>query len=91
MKPYQNIMESLVEEVYEASKDQLGCCTCDRCHADIVAYTLNHLPPKYAVSPSGISIAKVMNLRSQHIADIQANLARAAELVARSPRHDEPL
>ena len=85
---YQNIMESLVEEVYEDTKDQLNCCTCEQCHADIVALTLNHLPPQYAVTSTGVSIAKVMNLRRQHLADIQKNLVQAAQLVSKSPRHE---
>ena len=87
MKAYQNIMEALVEEGYENTKDQLNCCTCDQCHADVVAYALNHLPPLYAVSPTGVSIAKVVNLRCQHLADIQKCLVQAAQIVSQRPRH----
>ena len=87
MKLYQNIMEDLVEEVYEDMKDQLNCCTCAQCHADIVAYTLNQLPPQYAVSQAGVNITKVRNLRRQHLADITYAMVKGAEIVAKFPRH----
>lgn len=87
MKLYQNIMETLVEEVYEDMKEQLNCCTCEQCHADIVAYALNHLPPQYAVSQAGINITKAKNLRHQHLTDITAALVNAATLVGKAPRH----
>lgn len=87
MKLYKNIMEDLVEDTFHDMQPHIQCCTCPQCHADIIAYTLNQLPARYAVSPAGVSITKVTNLRSQHIADIQAALIRAVDVVNQHPRH----
>ena len=85
---YQNVMETLVEEEYSKVKDALGCCTCERCHGDIVAYALNQLPPKYVVTPKGEVYSKTFILRSQHRTDIMAALAKAAAAVRAHPRHE---
>lgn len=89
MKLYRNVMEDLVEEVYEQCKSTQNCCTCDRCHSDVVAYALNHLPPQYAVSDIGATLTKFTNLRGQHIADIQTALAQGFQIVSQSPRHEK--
>ncbi len=88
MKLYKNIMEDLVEETFADMQPHLdNCCTCEQCHSDIVALALNQLPPQYAVTPAGASITKAMNLRSQHMADIQSALVRAVDIVTKNPRH----
>lgn len=89
MKLYHNVMEDLVEEVYEECVSGADCCTCERCHADTVAYALNQLPPQYAVTNAGKKLTKANNLRRQHIADIQAALARGFQVVSEFPRHEE--
>ena len=88
MKLYQNIMEDLVEDALDAMVGQIEFCNCEMCRADIVALALNHLPPKYAVSPCGIGYSKVMSLQYQHQADIQQALIKAILLVNEHPRHD---
>lgn len=87
MKQYVNIMEELVEETLDNLSGQIEFCKCDRCRNDIVASALNHLPPQYAVSPCGISISKIKNLRYQHQADIQKELINTILLVSEHPRH----
>ena len=47
MSEYKNIMEDLVLEEFENAAQTLGCCTCEDCRNDIIAYALNQLPPKY--------------------------------------------
>ena len=85
---YRNVMEELVEEVYEDMKPYADCCTCELCHADIVACALNMLPPKYAATRAGVSLSKASQLRSQALADIQTALAKAMQIVKEHPRHD---
>ena len=87
MKLYRNIMEDLVEEVFDDVKGKSGCCTCDQCRGDIVALALNQLQPQYAVTSAGASISKAANLRRQHMADIHAALMRSMQVVSESPRH----
>ena len=89
MKKYHNVMEDLVEEEYERCKAFSNCCTCEQCHADVVAYTLNHLPPQYAATQVGTVYTKINNLRQQHVADIRTVLAQAFQQVSQSPRHED--
>ena len=89
MRLYHNIMEDLVEEEYERCKNLSQCCTCEQCHADVVAYALNHLPPQYAATRTGIVYTKLNNLRFQHLADIRTALALGFQKVAEFPRHTE--
>lgn len=89
MITYKNIMENMVEEMYEKMKDSLGCCQCERCHNDIVAYALNRLPPHYVVSRSGALYAKTFTMEKQHEMDIATEIAKGAMLVRSNPRHDE--
>lgn len=91
MKLYHNVMEDLVEEVYAECAPTAHCCMCERCHSDVVAYALNQLPPQYAVTDAGKTLTKANNLRLQHMADIQAALARGFLVISKSPRHDENL
>lgn len=89
MIEYRNIMESLVEEEFERAAVSLGCCTCEACRNDIIAYALNQLPPKYVATRKGEVYSKTFILRNQHYADIMAALAKGAKVVSDHPRHDK--
>ena len=87
MAEYRNVMESLVESEYSRVAENLGCCTCDLCRADIIAFALNQLPSKYVATQQGEVYSKTFILRNQHFTDIMAALAKAAKVVAEKPRH----
>lgn len=87
MAQYHNIMEDLVEEEYAKAARTLGCCTCDRCRSDIIAYALNLMPPKYVATQKGEVYSKTFILRNQHYADVLAALSKAAAVVKEHPRH----
>lgn len=87
MEHYYNYMESVVEAIYEEYKGALGCCTCPSCRDDVIAYTLNRLPPKYIVSSPGAAFTRLDALQTQYRADVAATLSQAAAVVAKSPRH----
>ena len=87
MSIYKNYMETLVEEVYSRCKDSLPCCTCERCRDDVIAYALNRLPPRYAVTPEGGVYTKITGLERQYYTDIVAALTQAAQVVNTNPRH----
>lgn len=89
MNAYHNVMEDLVEEVYAQCASPQYCCTCEQCHADVIAYALNRLPPQYAATSAGERLAKASNLRRQHMADIQTALAQAFGVVSANPHHDQ--
>ena len=86
---YQNVMEQLVEEQFERMADSLGCCLCEECRSDIIAYALNQLPPKYVVTSTGGIYSKTYVLRSQHLTDIVTAITHGASLVRDNPRHPE--
>lgn len=91
MSEYKNIMEDLVLEEFESAAQTLGCCTCEDCRNDIIAYALNQLPPKYVATRTGEVYSKTFILRNQHYADVMAALTKGARLVADHPRHrDQP-
>lgn len=45
-----NVMENLVLQNLDTAIKRFNTCNCDRCRADISAYALNLLPPKYVVA-----------------------------------------
>ena len=87
MKLYVNMMESFVEEVLEKMAPELGCCTCEQCRGDIIAWALNQLPPKYVATRAGGAISKADALRIQHLTDARTAIIQGAELVKEHPRH----
>lgn len=84
---YRNIMEEIVENKMQQMQPTLGCCTCERCRSDIVAYALNQLPPKYVATAKGEVYSKVYTLSIQHDADVMAAITQGAKLVEKYPRH----
>lgn len=87
-KLYQNITETIVEEIYLEIKDKLGVCDCNQCRADILAFSLNQLPPRYVVSEVGAASMKVRALTFQSSADVKAAIYKSADLIRKYPRHD---
>ena len=84
---YHNMMEDILEMEYDALKGSFGTCTCDRCRNDVIAYALNHMPPRYVVNVSGSVMVKLESWRQQGLTDVRAALTRAAMLVGEKPRH----
>ena len=89
MKKYENMMEPVVEEVLERMLPDLKCCTCELCQNDIIAWALNHLPPKYVAPRAGGVISKADTLRIQHLTDVRTALVQAVNVVSEHPRHEE--
>jgi len=68
-------------------KKHKDICTCEKCKLDIVAITLNNLPPKYVVSEKGEVFTKIKEMEAQFDVDIIKELTRAIEMVSKNPRH----
>lgn len=83
-----NIMEDIVYEKMNSIIDSLGCCTCEKCKADIIAYVLNHVTPRYVASEKGELFSKVQELNQNSNTDILMKIVSAAELIKERPRHD---
>lgn len=87
MSQYRNLMESVVEELYDEFTSTLDCCHCERCRCDVVCYALNQLPPKYIMTHEGEMFTRLNQLSNQHSADILSAIATGARLVKEHPRH----
>ncbi|NLI77290.1 MAG: late competence development ComFB family protein [Candidatus Riflebacteria bacterium] len=83
-----NKMESVVKSIVERYlQDHPEFCACDRCRLDMIALTLNSLPPRYAVTTLGEVFTDVNLQGIQSTADIMMALMRSIEIVKKKPRH----
>lgn len=87
---YVNVMEALVEEKANKYIDLFGLCKCHRCVADVKAYALNHLNPKYVVMHTGDVIPRITVYESQFSAVVTAQILNACKIVMSHPRHEQP-
>jgi len=87
---YVNVMETLVEEKANKYIDLFGLCKCHRCVADVKAYALNHLNPKYVVMHTGDVIPRITVYESQFSAVVTAQILNACKIVMSHPRHEQP-
>lgn len=85
----QNVLEHFVWEQLDTVLDRHpDACRCEKCKADIVAYTLNHLKPHYVASEKGALLARAQSLDSAFQTELLVELAAAVKLVAEHPRHE---
>ena len=84
---YHNLMEDIVLQHVDRSLEAAGCCCCDICKSDVIAYALNHLPPQYVVTDTGRMMVKLKNCDSQNRTDVLAALSNAVKLIRDNPRH----
>ena len=85
---YVNVMEILVEEKYNRYMDLFGVCKCQRCIADVKAYALNQLDPKYVVMYNGEVIPRITLYENQFSAALTAQILNACKIVMENPRHN---
>lgn len=87
-KLYYNITEIIVEEIYSETKNKLGVCACEDCTADVIAYALNQLPPRYVVTKIDAATMKLKAASFQNDADVKAAIYKGADLACQHPRHE---
>ena len=79
---YHNLMEDVVLQYVDSM------LAADICRADVIALSLNHLPPRYVVSDKGRMLAKLGSYESQFRTDVFAAMSEAIKVVRQKPRHD---
>lgn len=84
-----NLMEDLVASKLDDLMAQADVCCCNRCKADVLALTLNNLPPRYVVCISGDIYTRFDSTKLQSQADITAKMLWAISVVKCNPHHDE--
>ncbi len=83
-----NYMEKMVKKNLESQLETRNdICKCDRCKLDVMAYSLNHLPPKYVVTDKGSIYTRLQELEVQMNADITREFFKAIEIVNINKRH----
>lgn len=83
-----NYMEDIVGSyVEEAIGGDESFCKCPRCRLDVMALALNHVKPKYVVTPKGYAYARMDELDAQFEADAIVAVRHAMKVVRENPRH----
>ncbi len=80
-------MQVLVEEKAPKYIQMFGLCPCERCLADVKAFTLNHLPSKYVVIERGDLIPRLTVYEGKFTSDVTAQLLQACKVINERPHH----
>lgn len=83
-----NIMEDLVINQMFTIMQKFDMCTCNKCVNDVLALSLNALPPKYVVSKQTSLYVKLAACEKQYDTDIVSAITQACVLVQKNPRHE---
>ena len=84
-----NIMEKIVDEIYEEILEthEINFCDCDKCREDVKALVLNEIHPKYVSTGKGEAISKAEMMEVQLRIDILDKIVKAMIKVGNNPRH----
>lgn len=82
-----NVMEGRVFHAIDETLPQLGCCTCDRCRADVAAYTLSRIKPYYIAVEEGKPLPDLTGIGAEHEGEILQIIVQAADIVSSKPNH----
>lgn len=78
------VKRSLEELLVESAYENIGLNEKDK--LDVMAYCLNHLPPRYVVTEKGHLYNRVNELKQQFKTDIVVELSKAIEYIKANPR-----
>ena len=85
-----NVMEQILKsQNIKEMMEQNGCCTCERCQADVLALTLTRLPSKYVVLYGEDTSPRISFFEAKYRMDILVEIMRAIEDVKARPHHGE--
>jgi competence protein ComFB len=88
MYELKNFSEDMVKIALEEYLPKANIpCKCERCQADIMAFALNRLPPRYFVSLKGEVITHFASQMVPDKARVLAEVVSAAQIVATYPSH----
>ena len=79
-----NVAELVVDKYVDRYIRRFDVCTCESCHDDICAITLNRVPPRYKVNSY---ITEDDLLDRTLVSATVSELVKAALLVKRNPSH----
>jgi competence protein ComFB len=82
-----NFAEDMIEDRLLPAMNSMEMCTCLKCQADVMAFALNTVAPKYIVSNVGNAYAIAQSLTQQSGADVLTAITKGIVIVKESPRH----
>lgn len=83
-----NVMEDRVFRAINDTLPQLGCCTCERCKADVAAYTLSRIKPHYITAAENENVSDTVITDSETDTEILQTIVQAADIVSSKPNHN---
>lgn len=83
-----NVMEERVFNAINETLPQLGCCTCERCKADVAAYTLSRIKPYYIAVEEDKPNPELAGVGAEHDGEILQIIVQAADIVSSKPNHN---
>lgn len=83
-----NIMEEVVRNALHEHLQELHLpCTCSHCLDDIMAITLNRLPPRYIANLHNSAIVRAEQITNQQgLTTVVLEIAKAAQIVSKNRR-----
>lgn len=87
MLELRNHMEDVVTNMLEEMLPRFDVCKCSVCKKDMIAWALNHLPPKYSVTHKGDLYHRIAEFTPQFEVDVQVALTEAISIISKNPRH----
>lgn len=87
MYHYTNVVEDIVKVKVLETMREMNVCTCEKCVSDVIALTLNSLPPKYVVTEKGNLFSKLAAYENQYSTDVTSAIVQACIAVNKIPRH----
>ena len=82
-----NVMEDLVTAQVDGIIKNVGCCDCEICRMDVIAFALNLLPVRYVVTERGALFSKAQEMNFQLSTDVIAAITTGILMVKDRPRH----
>ncbi|MGP4082342.1 late competence development ComFB family protein [Pseudalkalibacillus sp. R45] len=90
-KEYYNVLEEIVPTVVTVllnSPDYQTICRCNKCTIDIIALSLNSIPPRYVTSPDNREIIYQLFNKPFMRTMLNKHIISAIHVVRKNPNHD---
>ena len=83
----EDLVKSVIQEMFEAEKDKTSWCTCEQCKTDVACYVLNRVKPEYVVSSRGLAYSELDYVdKLQRMADVVSLVKEGWAKINASPR-----
>ncbi|MGM7700100.1 late competence development ComFB family protein [Pseudalkalibacillus sp. Hm43] len=90
-KEYFNVLEEIIPTLVTVmlnSPDYQTVCRCQKCSVDIIALTLNSVPPRYVTSDEKREIIFRLYNQSFMRTTLNKHIISAIHVVRKNPNHD---